>query len=219
MIVLHILLWIFLILLGLILLIIFVPICYHVEGRYGQEKQVEARVHWLFFVRFIYKDSIPQLKIGPYKLPMSFLDNLEKDEEKDEEEPPPTKGKSMGFKEIKSLLTKLDIKSIISLGIMLLKKLWKKIKPKRLYIKGTVGFADPCTTGQFLGLYEACAHTLGFRSSVDLTGDFNEKRLELDMKLAGGFAVASLAWPVIWFIFQKPVRDGIKLMKEGRSNE
>jgi len=204
MIILHILLWIFLILLILLLLLIFVPIRYQVQGKFGFEKKVMAKASWMFFVRAVYENSDLSINIGPYKLPLSF------DDSPSEEEP-----SSQGFALPKLNFTKLNIKSIASLGIILIKKLWKKIKPQYFYIKGIVGFDDPCTTGQFVGFYEICANTVGFRKAIDLKGDFSGKHIELDMKMNGGFAIASLAGPVIWFIWQKPVRDGIKLLRKG----
>jgi len=175
-----------------------------VYGRVGIKNEVIARVRWLFFIRAVYENSDLTIKIGPYKL---SLDGFE--------EKVSTESKSPGFTLSGIKLTKLNIKSIASLGIILIKKLWRKIKPKYFFIKGVVGFDDPCTTGQFIGFYEICANAMGFRRAIDLKGDFCEKRIDLDMKMAGGFAIASLAGPVIWFIWQKPVRDGIKLLRKG----
>jgi len=205
MIILHILLWIFLILVALLLLIFFVPIRYQVHGTLGEKNEIMAKVKWLF-LKAVYENSDLSIKIGPYQLPFS-IDNLQEEEERED--------KPSSFTMPKLNLAKLNIKSIASLGIILLKKLWRRIKPKFFYVKGIVGFSDPCTTGQFIGFYEVIANSLGFRPSVDLQGDFCDNRIDLDIKMAGGFAVASLAWPALWFIWQKPVRDGIKLLRKG----
>ena len=200
----HILLWLFLIVLALLMLILFVPIRYQVCGNLGVKNEIIAKVRWLLF-KAVYENSDLTIKIGPYKLPISADKLLE-------EKP---KSKTSGFTMPKLNLTKLNIKSIASLGIILFKKLWRRIKPSFFYIKGTVGFNDPCTTGQFIGFYEILANYIGFRSAVDLKGDFCDNRIDLDIKMSGGFAVASLAWPALWFIWQKPVRDGIKLLRKG----
>jgi hypothetical protein len=125
----------------------------------------------------------------------------------------PKKSFLQSFSSFKFLLTELDIKSIISLGIMLVRKLYARVKPKHLFVFGVVGFSDPCYTGQFLGLYEAVTCSAGLRRDIDLRGDFGRKNFELDLKVAGHFAIAALMVPSIWFIMQKPVRDGIKIIK------
>ena len=209
--VLWIILWIFIFLLTLLLLLIFVPIQYRMEGTIGRHSEFTARLHWMFFVKAIYQEEELAIKIGPYKRQMTF-DKLEDEEEVVK------KRSRMNIKDI-ALLAKLDMKSIASLGILMFKRLWRKIKPKIFLIKGTIGFTDPCTTGQFLGFYEAASHAIGFREAVDLKGDFEDSCLDLNVKMAGGFAVASLAGPVIRFLWQKPVRDGIKLMRKGDLDE
>jgi len=207
MIILHILLWIFIILLALLLLIIFAPIRYQVHGSLGAKNEIVAKVRWLFFVKAEYENSDLSVKIGPYKLPIS-IDELPEEKQK-------SKDKTSAFSFPKLNLAKLNIKSIASLGIILFKKLWRKIKPQYFFVKGIIGFDDPCTTGQFIGFYEIFANALGFRRAIDLKGDFCDKRIDLDIKMAGGFAVASLAGPTLWFIWQKPVRDSLKILRKG----
>ena len=123
-------------------------------------------------------------------------------------------GISFSLSAFMSSMENLDINSILSLGILLLKKLLKKIGPRHLLVCGVVGLKDPCATGQFIGFYEAAAYITGMQNAVNLAGDFNQKTLDLDLNLAGGFAIASLLWPFIWFLLQKPVRNGIKIMKK-----
>jgi len=217
---LNILLWIFLILLSLLILLLIIPIGYRVEGKIGEQTKITAKVSWffnLFRMRYAYESEKSQastfaIKIGFYNVPVDSLSSdkfMKKDKPKDEDK----KGFSMSFSDAKEKMEKLDIHSIVSLGIMLIRKLCKKIAPKRLMVQGTVGLKDPCATGQFIGFYEAAAGAVGLRHSIDLAGDFNQKILALNLKLAGRFAIASLLWPFIWFILQKPVRNGIKIMK------
>ena len=205
MIILHILLWIFLILLTVLLLIFFVPIRYRVYGTYGLKNELSAKASWLFFLKADYEDSDLCIKIGPYKKLLSTEALIEKE----------TDSEPTSFSLPKINFAKLNIKSILSLGIILIKKLWKRIKPQYFFVKGVVGFDNPCTTGQFMGFYEIFSNALGFRPAIDLKGDFCDTRMDLDIEMNGSFAIASLAGPVIWFIWQKPVRDGIKLLRKG----
>jgi len=209
------LLWIFLILLALLILIIIVPIRYQAEGTIGSQTEIIAKVSWFFklfriFYTYTSEESTFIIKIGPYTLPAGFLmDSKPVKQEKKKEKP----DFSLGFAGVKSLLTNLDIKSIISLVIILIKKLCRKIMPKHLLVRGVVGFSDPCATGQFIGFYEAAACAIGIRSAIDLQGDFSQKNLALDLQMKGKFAIVSLIGPVIWFVWQRPVRDGIKIMR------
>ncbi|MCL2421131.1 MAG: hypothetical protein FWD03_04670 [Defluviitaleaceae bacterium] len=212
------LLWLFLILLLLLILVLIVPISYRVKGQIGQQTDVKVKAGWFFgLFRVLYesKHSTFAVKIAFFTVPERWLSPenfIKKDKSKDEDED--TVGFSMGFSDIKGLFTNLDIKSILSLGILLMKKLFKKIFPRRFIVRGVVGLSDPCATGQFIGFYEAVAHAIGLRHSIDLAGDFNQKVLNLDVNVRGRFAIASLLWPIIWFIFQKPVWDGLKMMKK-----
>ena len=208
MIFLNVLLWIFLIFLLLLAAVVFLPICYRVEGKFGPRNEVSAVVSWMFLFRILYEyspeDSVFVVKAGPYKVPASLLSFPamgKKEEEKDDES-------SFKFSDIKTLLTNLDIKSIIPLGIILMKKLCKKILPRHLHVRGVIGLSDPFSTVQFISFYEAISGAANLRSAIDICGDFSQKRLEMDLKMSGRFAVVSLLWPVLWFILQKPVRKG-----------
>ena len=185
--------------LAILLLVLFMPIFYRVEGSFGAQTVIYAKVSWFFrLFRATYEESVFTMKIGPYALPTDRPAKPPK---------PPKFGKKPKQKvNIKSLLTNLDIKSIISLGIIFMKKLFKKIAPSHFQVRGVVGFANPCTTGQFMGLYEAAAHAMGLRKAIDLQGNFCQEHFELDVKMSGCFAIAPLLGIMIWFILQKPVR-------------
>ena len=214
------LLWIFLILLALLVLLIIMPIRYRIEGTIGSQTAVTAKVSWFFrllqvFCTYTSTESAFVIKIGLFKIPTDFLSDSMAKREKEEGK----SGFSLKFSGVKSLLTNLDIKSIISLVIILMKKLCRKVMPKHLLVRGVVGFSDPCSTGQFIGFYEAVAGATGTRRAVDLQGDFSQKNLELDLQLAGRFAIVSLIGPCIWFIWQRPVRDGIRIMKSNTNRD
>lgn len=213
MIFLTVLLWLFLILLLLLVLIIVAPFTYRVEGSVGEHTDVTARFSWFFWLfRVLYTDSEVTVKIGPYTVPEDKISGAASSfikTDADEDKKPPDIDWRM-------VLTNLDKKSIISLGIILLKKLFRQLAPRQFFLSGVVGFGNPGTTGLFLG---ACQAVLGKSESIHLQGDFCESRFEMVLKMNGYFSIASLLWPCIWFYFQKPVRDAVKLMKRGKSNE
>ena len=204
------------VLLALLMLLLFAPICYSMEGSIGEEKSLKARVSWLFcLLRIIYDTENKGLtvKLGPCTLPAEKIaQKMMSKEDKPDEKP--------GFSNFKSLLTNLDINSIISLGIILLKKLYRVIRPSSFKLRGIVGFADPCTTGQLLGVYEAVAGACGIRKEVGIEGDFCQQRFNMELKMSGQFAIASLLIPSIWFITRKPIRSILKShQRKGKSNE
>ena len=197
----------------LIILIVFLPFHYKVEGEIGGQTKLTAKVSWFFKllrVHYFYISAENELetdltvKIGFYNLPM-------KDSEPDKK---PLKEKKPVFS--KQTLTNLDIKPMILLGIEFMKKLWGKLRPKHFRIRGVVGLNDPCATGQFIGAYEAAAGALNLRKNVDLQGDFSQSKLEMELKLAGRFAIASILGPCIWLVFQKPFREGLKGLKRSK---
>ena len=195
----------------LMILIIFLPVRYRVEGEIGGQTKLIARVSWFFKllrIHYFYISTDTGLetdftvKIGFYNLPMK-----DSDPEKDL-----SKEKTPAFS--KQTLASIDIKSMISLSIEFMKKLWRKVRPKHFRIKGAVGLNDPCATGQLIGIYEAAAGALDIRKDVDLQGDFSQRKLEMELKLAGRFAIASILGPCIWLVFQKPFRDGLRGLKQ-----
>ena len=215
--ILNIILWFFLILFLLIAIVIFVPICYKLEGSFGQQTEFNAKVNWfLFRLKYDYGSagSVFKMKIGPYVLPDEKLKEnrlkkrLKKKLKKKQKEK--KKGK-LHFKlvDTKSALSNLDIKTIVSLGIILAKRLLKCLAPRFFKVQGVVGFEDPCNTGQFIGLYEAFACAAGVRRAIDIQGNFSQKAFEADIKIAGRFAIASLLRHMLWFIFQKPIWSAI----------
>ncbi|MCL2400803.1 MAG: hypothetical protein FWC91_13785, partial [Defluviitaleaceae bacterium] len=152
---------------------------------------------------------------GFYKMDPFSKSSTSKPDKK--EKHPNKKSLPLRLSNVQYLLTNIDIKSIITLGIMLLKKICKKIRPRHLSVRGMVGLKDPCTTGQFIGIYEAVVGAIGLSESIHLKGDFDKESLKLDGKLSGRFSIVSLIGPVIWFSLQKPVREGIKILKSERA--
>ena len=208
-----ILLWILIVFLLALAAIIFIPISYRIEGKYDSQDEndmdLSVRIIWFFFLRVFYfyssKGSSFTVKLGPFKLPdrvfANFLDKEAKEEQK--------KAEVFSLSGLKSLLSNLDIKSIFRLGTILIKKIFKKIKPRYLNIRGVIGFSDTCSTGQFIGLYEAVAGVAGFRNAIDLQGDFNQQIIKIDLKICGFVAISSFIGPALWFILQKPIRRAV----------
>jgi hypothetical protein len=108
---------------------------------------------------------------------------------------------------IGAMLENPHISPVISTVFKLLKKLYKKIKPKRFKVQGTIGFGDPCSTGQFIGLYEAYSNAAGLRNAIDLKGDYEQNIHDVDIDISGRFSLISIIIPFVWFITRQEVRD------------
>ena len=195
----------------LIILILTAPIKYHVDGQIASSTTVNTKVSWLFrFVKLLYSytedESTFVLKIGLYKI--DLLQPSKRPKKKETK-----KHKKSKFK---VGLTKVDIKSIMSLGILFIRKLFATVKPKYFRVQGVVGLNDPYSTGRFIGYYEAFSSALGLRSAIDIYGDFSQKKLELDLNVFGKFSIGQVLWLAIWLCFKKPMRDMI-FSRKGRN--
>jgi len=193
-----------LVLIAIVLVILSVPLFYRANGSHA--KLVYARISWLF-IRLIYQGDGQGfiVKIGPWRLPQR---SLEKKIRKRDAKSLKRTGK-FGLDEVKLFLSEVDVKSIIPLGIILLRRLWTRIRPRRLQVHGLIGFDNPMHTGQFMGLYEAVSSYLGLRREIDLRGDFYKCNLELDWKCRGRFTSLSIVVPTLRFAMQEPAMKAI----------
>ena len=122
------------------------------------------------------------------------------------------------LKTIKEVYNHPDKDEIIKLSLHLLKKLIRALKPKRFYLKGEIGVKEPHTTGLILSALELLAI-----KNVNLTGNFSENVVKLELYIKGKFAFSKLLIPTIAFALKKPIRKQIKLllkkMKRGKKHE
>ena len=206
----NILLWILIIFFLIMVAVIFLPVYYKAEGKIGAKNEITAKAGWFPFIRVLYNYTPDKsglvIKIGPFKIP---TDNIfsDKPKKKDKKEKQKFKMTDAG-----ALIKNADNNAVF-LSVTLIKKICGKILPRHFRINGIVGFGDPFTTVKLMGMYEAVSCSMGFKDKIRIQGDYGEQRFDFDFKLSGRFAIASLMWPVIWFMFQKPVR---KLMKASR---
>ena len=156
--------------------------------------------------------------------PPAASDTIEKDVPDDT---PPSDDNSAGgplavFRKIRaqiqSVLTYPDRKIIIELILNCAKKLFRALLPKRLDINGQIGFDDPSTTGLFAGGYEAVAPMLGLRGKrhqVNLTANFEEPGVRVQVYTKGHIRAFSLLRPLVGLYLKKPIRRLIKYIRKG----
>ena len=98
-------------------------------------------------------------------------------------------------------------KELLNNTALLIKRLIKKLKPKHLYLGGEVGFESPDLTGRMfvlLALLQGIA-----RSDIRLTGNFEKKTFDIDIKAKGVLTPAGLIAPVVRYALSRPVRGVI----------
>jgi len=113
-----------------------------------------------------------------------------------------------------------DIKIIINKTILLLKRLLKRIKPHTFRLDGTVGFDRSDITGRLLAFQALFTTFTGLDAAV--RGDFSGRRFDISFKMRGGFNLFSLAWPLMIYVFSKPIRKiiwGYFKNNKGAENE
>ena len=226
-------------LLGLILLLFILlalPIRYEVRATNINELYTLVRIRYLFgLIRYIYelKDGIESscLMIAWKDVSIShssILKTLEKSQEslaesqsrsivgrfisheKDDESSPD--GFIKTVKNTKELLTSRRGKTIMTLCLDALKKLWKIVRPNMCKLTGVVGLGDPGSTGIFFGLYSAFAAFLGFGKGVRLSGDFHSEsvKIELSLDMRGMVSIIRIVALLVRLAIRKPIWDLIK---------
>jgi len=86
---------------------------------------------------------------------------------------------------------------------LLLKRLCRPFKPKVFHLSGEAGFTDPCATGKFIAAEALFVGFTGF--NVNIKGNFERQCFNIDFKAAGSLMLFSLTWPLMIYIFSKPI--------------
>ncbi|MCL2388167.1 MAG: hypothetical protein FWC89_11570 [Defluviitaleaceae bacterium] len=110
-----------------------------------------------------------------------------------------------------AVLTDAQGITIIKLALATIKKVFNVLRPKKADISGVVGFADPSSTGLFIGAYEALVAMFGFGETIRLAGKFDADTTVVQLKgnMSGRFTFFRLGIPLLWFASRKPIRTMI----------
>ena len=219
---------------------------YHVNLDKKNVMLVSTGGSWLFgLLRFKYRsegaETEAQVKILFWKL----YPRKEKSEEKAVERPVPEESKSAVKKKIRRIkktsrkkiekdaakppknffgtlkgyweeINKIeDKRKLVKLTVKLTKRLAKKILPKKFKLEAEIGFEDPSHTGYALAASSLLRY-LGYEN-VDVRGNFTEQKLDVALSAKGRFRLFGLLWPVVAFVFSRPVfRLIYKYIRRGR---
>lgn len=129
-------------------------------------------------------------------------------EETDTEEEPIEPDNKLNIKELynkfKFIKDYPDRNIIIEKSLLLVKRVFKAIKPSGFALTGEVGFNTPDKTGKFLAAESIISAFLGFPFLVK--GNFEKETLIIKLEVDGRFNFASLIFPVAAYILSRPIR-------------
>ena len=96
-------------------------------------------------------------------------------------------------------------------------KLLGHIRPRKLRVKGRLGFDDPARTGQIFGIIGMLMPLYG--EHIQLEAVFDEKVMEGGLYLSGRIRIGSLLWLMIRLILRKEVRRLIRQIRHSNKSK
>lgn len=112
------------------------------------------------------------------------------------------------IKYVQNFNDKYSINDLISASLKLLLKLIKNLGFKIFEINGAIGFDDPSTTGQVIGVIAVVREFLPF--SVNVCGNFDESQLTGDFNIKGRTNLWQILFPILVYVLTKPVWPLVK---------
>jgi len=100
---------------------------------------------------------------------------------------------------IYSIIYNPDRKRFTRWTITAIKKTIRSLKPKRISIEGTVGFADPALTGLLIGGTDAFATVANLRDHIQIAPKFDIDQTEINLKakIEGKLSLLKFVMPTI----------------------
>jgi len=219
--------------LPLLALALFWPFRYSVQGQYGKTTHIAARFNWfLACARYEHPGAL-HVRVFGFPLPQKWTNAWLTPPEKQPQAHTPLQKRWQQVKNVASHfkdtpasqekthvpLAQIDWGALFAPFKKFLRRMLRRLKPKRFYLAGCFGFDDPAATGKALGLYEAFAHALGLHESIQLYGDFTQKRLDITLNMRGRFCLSGLLWPAAALFFSAPVQDALATIKGEKPND
>ena len=95
--------------------------------------------------------------------------------------------------------------AFIKKTLLLAKRILKALLPSQANGECRFGFDDPSTTGILLGAAHALLGVSDLYSHINISADFEKEFLYMKCHIAGKIMLWSLFWPLIAYIFSKPI--------------
>lgn len=205
-IILKILLYIMIFLAGLILLLLVLPFDYSGQVLTADGFRVKLALRWAWKLLGISAEiegedvdiALCLLNARVYKLKGRDTRDKGKHSKVQKDEKKKKGRKSFELKDVTD-------KELMNEVIEYIKRMFCIIKPKQLYLSGTYGFDDPSLTGIICGAAGAIKSLIP-HANLNLTPDFSQEILEIDLCAEGRIIVGSLAYQTVKTVFKMPVR-------------
>ncbi len=108
------------------------------------------------------------------------------------------------FKDIiKRIIHYPSKKEIFDSTILLIRRLYPHLKPKRFNLRAEVGFDDPAITGYFLGGVYILKSLLMLKA--DVVGNFERKTINIYAYAKGRVVLLPILYLILKYIFKKPI--------------
>ena len=105
-------------------------------------------------------------------------------------------------------------KEVFFAGCTFIKGVLKEVFPEECALRAILGTGEPESTGQILAAL-AIGKGLFFRD-WEVTGEFDEKRLDGTLRIAGRIRLIRLGWEALRLVMHRPVRKLIGELWKGR---
>lgn len=187
-------------------LIILIPFKYKIEGSYYNKFKGEVSISILLgLVAFIYSLDMENNKKLIFRF-MNFKKNLSIKK--------PSNKNFDGGKLLENIknsnLKGLNNKKFIKKAIELAKKIWKNIKPSKIFIKGEIGFEDPMLTGLLFSILNQIIY-LPNEFDIKLQPVFYESQFEGEAVIDGKIWIFAVFTALIKFLLKKPRKNILKI--------
>jgi len=110
---------------------------------------------------------------------------------------------------INTVMTYPNRKIVTRLTVDLLKRQLQLLKPKKIIVHGTVGFADPAQTATIMGVYAVAAEVLNLRQNINIAADLHAANFaaDLNFQIKGRVSMLLHIASIIRFALRKPIRQ------------
>lgn len=185
---------------SILMIILFIPFKYFMNGKIDNSIGGNAEVRWIFglvkVIVYKYEDK-SQIKIiicGLNIYSRKFIG------EKNGNEASKKKRKKKEFKAKRNIGRNLLVEFL-----NYFKDIINIVKPKHFNISGVYGFEDPSLTGMLLGIISIIKGVVP-KAKIDVNPDFEEETINLEVEIYGHIKVYQICYRSIKLIIKKEVR-------------
>lgn len=223
MIILKVLLYILLSILAVFLLVLLIPIDYHIMASKYEIVKYRGKVTLLWgMLQFSYgNDSLssPHMIIKPLGIPISIdnskVSSPQKSKVKISKKPEASLSRSKD--KLKLLLREINKELLFSL-LDTIRKIFHFIRPKVFKLKAKYGLDDPYDNALLLAIITSF-YPLLKDYEVNLVPSFEDSVLEGELEIRGKIAVVLLLFILVKFMLSKPIRKIIKIIRKNKEEK